>query len=242
VLGLTAYDSLTPPSRRWVVPWLLVAGLAVSPSVTWLSHELFPGPGYAFRHTQPGSTTPIGYHPCRPVEFVVYDVPAPDGVEGLLDEAIAAVSEASGLTFAYLGPAENPAAQNPSDPDSSQEPALIGWATPEDVDRLEGRTAGVGGSSTWAWDAELAQFVYIGGVVILDAPALAEMLEREDGRDLVRAVITHELGHLLGLDHVKDPDQLMHDENVGNTELGAGDRAGLAMLGADRCRDADLEP
>ena len=61
------------------------------------------------------------------------------------------------------------------------------------------------------------------------------MLERVDGRKYVRAVVMHELGHVLGLDHVDDRDQLMYDENVGQTELGPGDRAGLAALGAGRC-------
>ena len=48
-------------------------------------------------------------------------------------------------------------------------------------------------------------------------------------------MITHELGHVLGLDHAPDPRQLMYAENIGVTALADGDRRGLAILGAGRC-------
>jgi hypothetical protein len=235
VRGTIVHDAVTPAWRGRLLVLLLVVTAAFLP---WKSvyAEVFPGPGYTFVHTQPGSEDPIAYNPCRPIEFVVYHDPAPAGSEGILDEALEVVSEASGLEFAYLGPAENPAAQRHPDRASQQEPVLIGWATSADVAQLEGRAIGIGGSSTWAWDATRGEFEYVKGYVILEAPALGETLERPDGRDLVRAVIIHELGHLLGLAHVRDPDQLMHTENLGQTELGEGDLAGLAAVGAGRCQ------
>jgi hypothetical protein len=235
VRGTIVHDVVTPAWRGRLLVLVLVVATAVLPGWKTVYAEFFPGPGYAFRHTQPGSEDPIAYNPCRPIEFVVYHGPAPAGSEGILDEALEVVSEASGLEFTYLGPAENPAAQRRPDPSSQQEPVLIGWATSGDVAQLEGRAIGIGGSSTWAWDATRREFEYVKGYVILEARALGRMLERPNGRDLVRAVIIHELGHLLGLDHVRDPDQLMHTENRGQTELGEGDLAGLAAVGAGRC-------
>jgi hypothetical protein len=237
VRGTIVHDVLTPAWRGRLLVLLLVIAVAVLPGWKSVYAEVFPGPGYAFLHTQPGSEEPVAYNPCRPIEFVVYHDPAPAGSEGILDEALEIVSEASGFEFTFLGPAENPAAQRRPDPSSQQEPVLIGWATSADVARLEGRTIGLGGSSTWAWDGTRGEFEYIKGVVVLDAPALGETLERPNGRALVRAVIVHELGHLLGLDHVRDPDQLMHAENRGQTELGEGDLAGLAAVGAGRCEE-----
>lgn len=233
--GTIEHDAVRPVWRGRLLMLVVVA--AAGFLLPWKSvyAEVFPGPGYTFLNTQPGSEEPIAYNPCRPIEFVVYHDPAPDGSEGILDEALAIVSDASGFEFSYLGPAENPLAQRRPDSTSQQEPVLIGWATSADVEQLEGRAIGLGGSSTWAWDASRGEFEYIKGVVLLEAPALGEMLERPDGRDLVRAVIVHELGHLLGLDHVRDPDQLMHAENRGQTELGEGDLAGLAAVGAGRC-------
>jgi hypothetical protein len=45
-------------------------------------------------------------------------------------------------------------------------------------------------------------------------------------------VILHELGHLMGLGHVKTVGELMNPSGGGVTDLGAGDREGLRELGA----------
>ena len=71
--------------------------------------------------------------------------------------------------------------------------------------------------------------------VQLDAPGLTETLAFPEGPALVRAIIMHELAHVVGLDHVNDPTQLMHAENSGQLDFGAGDRAGLALLGTGKC-------
>ena len=50
--------------------------------------------------------------------------------------------------------------------------------------------------------------------------------------------IAHELGHVVGLDHVADPYQVMHDTNAYPLpSYRAGDRRGLAELGLGRCYD-----
>jgi hypothetical protein len=193
-----------------------------------------PGPGYAFRDTQPSSSLPIGFDPCNPVEYVVYGVHAPPGTDGVIGSAIEEISAATGLEFVYRGPAQNPLLKEPSEDGSVREPVLIGWARPQDVDRLTDRTAGLGGSRH-AWNAERGEFEYVTGGAVLNTAAAEEMLEKVDGRKYVKAVVMHELGHVLGLDHVDDPDQLMYHDNVGTTELGPGDRAGLAAVGAGRC-------
>ena len=67
-------------------------------------------------------------------------------------------------------------------------------------------------------------------MVALDRDAFAAMADRP-GPDLRGAVIEHELGHVLGLGHVDDPDELMYAETTNRTTLGAGDRAGLGLVG-----------
>ena len=94
--------------------------------------------------------------------------------------------------------------------------------------------AGLGGSGY----AEAAgqPLVLAAGQISLDAPDLAGiMASRPDGAAEVRAIIMHELGHVLGLAHVNDPSQLMYAENKGVQDFAAGDRAGLALLGAGPC-------
>jgi hypothetical protein len=111
---------------------------------------------------------------------------------------------------------------------------LIAWTTAQHVSALEGRTVGLGGSTATA-DYPGAPRHYIGGAVSLDAPDLARMLSRPQGRALVRAVVMHELGHVVGLAHVADAHELMNAENDGLTSFGPGDRRGLAALGGGHC-------
>ena len=49
------------------------------------------------------------------------------------------------------------------------------------------------------------------------------------------AILLHELGHLVGLDHVDSRDELMYSDNVGKREFGTGDLNGLVELGKGRC-------
>lgn len=74
------------------------------------------------------------------------------------------------------------------------------------------------------------------GGVTLDGPQLQTVLGERGGKAEVRAVIEHELGHLVGLDHVADPTQLMNPDRVrGQVPFGAGDLTGLALLGRGNC-------
>lgn len=81
----------------------------------------------------------------------------------------------------------------------------------------------------------LDQEKYIGGTVYLDGPQLAGLLQRPDGHARARGVVMHELGHLVGLDHVDNDSQVMAPRGSTVTEFGAGDRAGLRLLGSGGC-------
>ena len=70
----------------------------------------------------------------------------------------------------------------------------------------------------------------MGGQVALDG---ADMRNKSDG--FVKALVLHELGHLVGLDHVEDQRELMYPTMTGLRSFGPGDRSGLAALGAGRC-------
>jgi hypothetical protein len=180
----------------------------------------------------------VAFDPCRPVHYVVRPDNAPAGTDRLIQEAVSAVSAASGLKFVYdgttaEGPSETREAYQPERYGKKWAPVLITWSTPEESPDLAGKVAGTGGSSSVQIPGE--PYVSVTGQVTLDAPGLAETLARPDGPPLVRAIIMHELAHVLGLDHVKDPTQLMNEENTGQFDFGAGDRAGLALLGTGAC-------
>jgi hypothetical protein len=74
------------------------------------------------------------------------------------------------------------------------------------------------------------------GTVSLDATELPELLEDPDDVPVVRAIVLHELGHLVGLAHVDDDTQLMYPEaQRAVTDYADGDLTGLARLGAGPC-------
>lgn len=184
----------------------------------------------------------VAYDPCRPVHYVVRPENAPAGGDVLIREAVAATSQASGLQFVYDGttteaPADDRQTFQPDRYGKRWAPVLVAWSTPVETPALAGEVAGLGGSGyAQAAGQPLLPLVLAAGQVSLDAPDLAEIVaSRPDGAAEVRAIIMHELGHVLGLDHVNDPTQLMFAENMGLMGFAAGDRAGLARLGTGPC-------
>lgn len=190
--------------------------------------------GYAFSATQPGRPDqPVGYSPCEPVRVVLNDAAAPEGAAGLVEDALEEVSSLTGLRLELVGRTDELPTQDGSrDLDA---PALVAWTDREKVPALAGRVAGLGGST--AVEVPMRNRAWLRtGQVALDTPDLAVILDRPDGAEQAYAIILHELGHLVGLDHTEDSSQLMHSENVGVSRFQPGDRRGLAKLGNVPCR------
>ena len=180
----------------------------------------------------------VAYDPCRPVHYVIRPENSPAGGEKLVHEAVAEISAASGLRFVFdghtaEGPSRDREKYQPDRYGKRWAPILLTWSAPAETPGLAGDVAGLGGSEYAHIPGH--PFVYVAGQVMLDAPGLAPVLGYPGGAELVRAVVIHELGHVLGLGHVDDPGQLMHEDNVGLTQLADGDRAGLALLGTGAC-------
>lgn len=186
-----------------------------------------------------GDGSPVGYSPCRPLHYVINNELAPAGSEHLVSEAITTISAATGIIFAYDGTTtELPSPQRPPyQPDAYGErwaPLLIAWTTPEVAPQLKGKVIGTGGSTHYGYDDGPKTFVT--GGLDLDAPQIADELLNPDGRLYATAVILHELSHVMGLDHVEDPTQLMYPE-IGTPEgLSTGDLNGLYELSKAQCR------
>jgi Matrixin len=194
--------------------------------------------GYELRPSPDPDQAFVAYDPCRPVHYIVRPDNAPPGTDQLVHEAVAKVAAATGLQFENDGlTSESTAEQRKTylpDLDGNRLAlVLIMWSTPEESPGLAGKAAGQGGSAYERTPGH--PYVYVKGVVKLDAPALADIMQWPDGPALVRAVIMHELGHVVGLDHVDDPHQLMSAENNRQTEFADGDRAGLALVGSGPC-------
>lgn len=204
-----------------------------------LPPEAFDGEGYAFLHTQPSSpTVPVTYDPCHPVRIALNPAHAPEGGREVTEDAIFEVSQATGLDFELTDDTdERPASGRPLS-DSARygqgySPILVAWSDPVETPRLAGDVAGLGGSVPLGGAFGTSWLVT--GHATLDAPDFERLLSGHDGRDRARAIVMHELAHVVGLDHVDDPDQLMYADNVGRTRWGIGDLAGLRLLGAGPC-------
>ena len=193
---------------------------------------------YRFHASPDPEQEMVAFDPCRPVHYVVRPDGAPAGGQELVEQAVAEISAATGLRFVDDGPTtESPSEdRDPYQPERYGKrwaPVLITWSDPAEVPGLAGNVAGLAGPVTR--QAPDGPFVHVTGQVVLDAPDLRAGLEQRGDTAGVRGVVLHELAHVVGLDHVDDPGQLMHPDGADVTGLADGDRAGLARLGAGEC-------
>jgi hypothetical protein len=197
-----------------------------------------PVPNDSYRFSRGDGAAPAGFNPCRPVHYVMRPAGMPAGGQRIVQDAMKRLSRATGLEMVYDGPtAEAPRQARPSvlkDLYGDRwAPVLITWSDPAEFPDLTGDVAGLGGGvNVNAGDRD----VTVSGALTLDAPQLAGMLRLHDGGNLVRAVLLHELGHVVGLGHVDDRTQLMSpDLSPAVTDYAAGDLTGLAVLGSVPC-------
>lgn len=197
------------------------------------------GGTHAFVAVQSDGRTLVAYDPCRPIHYVVRPDNAPVGGQQLIDDAVARVSRVTGLQFIYDGtteesPVKDRALYQPDRYGKRWAPVLISWQTTTEDPDLAADVAGEAGSSRVAFPGEPA--VYVSGAVALDAAQFGQILSTRGGAAVARAIVLHELGHLVGLAHVADPTQLMFPEaSPGVVDFAAGDLTGLAQLGAGAC-------
>lgn len=182
---------------------------------------------------------PVGYDPCRPVRYVVNPAGMPAEGAQLVREAVASVSAATGLVFVDEGVTTEPLgerreAHQPARYGDRWAPVLIAWGDASTYPALAGDVAGVAGSVVVAPDGAGSER-YVTGEVVLDRQDMTDILAWPDGYRQARAVVVHELGHLVGLGHVEETTSLMHERGTGHVELAAGDRQGLAAVGQGPC-------
>ena len=195
---------------------------------------------YAFMRTLPElGGRPVTWDPFRPIHLVVNNAEAPAGANELIREASDSVSSATGLQFVIDGTTTEAPTNERAPVDNARyggrwSPVLVAWTDPAVVPELHGRVAGVAGPVGAPYYTASQQH-WVSGTVNLDGPQFREILQRGDGRAAARAIVMHEFGHLVGLDHVPSRDELMYESNIGQTAFGAGDREGLRQLGLGVC-------
>lgn len=197
-----------------------------------------PSSAFRFLSTQENSDDPVAYDPCRPVHVTVNGL-APEGGNEVLAAAVAKVASATGLRFVWDAPTD----ELPSDDREAYQPdrygdrwapVLIGWETDNLNPDMAADVVGLAGSRSLSFPGRPS--VYLTGQIELDARQLAEVLARPEGVAEARAIVQHELAHVVGLGHVDDPSQIMFPEGrLGVRDFGPGDLTGLAALGRGAC-------
>jgi Matrixin len=193
---------------------------------------------YSFLRTDDGA--PVGFDPCRPVTYVVRTDGAPAYGQETITWAFDRISRATGLRFVDEGttdeaPSTGRLAYQPQRYGYRWAPVLVAWSWPPEISDLTGPAAGMAGPLS-VESAAAGRRVAVSGQVVLDAPQLNELAADPAATAVLRAVVLHEVAHLVGLGHVDDPSQLMHPQTSPFvTDFAAGDLTGLDILGRGPC-------
>jgi hypothetical protein len=191
---------------------------------------------YEFLYDQPRFPgVPVTYSSCDPIHVVINDAFGPKGADGVIEEALVEVERASGLHLVVDGRTSEPySSSRPLRKDGEWNPVLIAWSSPDLVTRLEGSVGGLGGSR-WVDDSRTGYRHLVTGGIVLDTPDMTRFLERGARRSMLRGLVQHELGHLLGLAHVDDEGEMMNPHGRNDGRMGPGDLVGLARAGSGTC-------
>jgi hypothetical protein len=222
----------TPPPVAPPVP----SGSASTPTT--------PDDAFAFSNVayRDGVRVPVRWNPCQPIEYQLDLIEAPPGARAAIQSAIDRTSEATGIAFVSDGDTDR-TAKDLFDRfffadalHSVYRPVLI-TAVSHEVFRDLGASKRAVAFAHPEEGARSTDDQYVAGLVVIDG----EVPYAHAGRWSMQLVVQHELGHLVGLGHVRDPSQLMFSFEVAHSTIpnpiegwGEGDLQGLERLGADQ--------
>jgi len=196
--------------------------------------------GYAFIAQHPDGS-PVTFDPCRPVHVAVNPAHEPAGGRDLLLQALGELSTATGLHVVMDGDTTEVMTRDrrsyqPDRYGDRWAPVLVTWDSPATNPLLAGDVLGRAGPQAFTGTSDDSTR-WVTAQAVFNAPALHAQMRLGQDED-AKAVLLHELAHVVGLGHVTDPYQVMFDTNAYPLpSYRAGDRRGLAELGLGRCYD-----
>ena len=227
---------------RWVVAVcailaLSMGALAIAPLFEGTEGtEETRGPGFLFLdRTEQG--TPTRWNPCDPIHYVVNATLAPPGSIEDVHEAVRRVTAATGIAFDYEGTTDEEStiyreAYQPERYGDRWAPVLIAWVDPNDSDiPFERGDRVAAGVAVPVIPSTRLEDLYVTGWIAINADDPNPPGFSFPGQQ--GPVILHELGHLMGLGHVRTRGELMHPAGGGVVDFGPGDLEGLRQLGEE---------
>ncbi|MGO4257240.1 matrixin family metalloprotease [Marmoricola sp. RAF53] len=229
---------LARPLLPAVAAVLLTAGLGstaaeAAPEV----HDAAPDPVYAGPAAAAGTAAAAHaggsglfgarWNPCQPITYRVNPRGGYAGSVGDVRRAFEQVGAATGIRFVYRGTSNGIAFRGTQD---RRADILVSWATPRQVPGLRGPVAGLASSSY----AKLGTGVHenVQGRIALDRTARLRHGFPRSGATSWGQVYLHEIGHVMGLDHVGRRNQVMYPVvGPANHRFGAGDLRRLRQVG-----------
>lgn len=224
--GLDAVYELTAPGwhgthrLRTVAPRTLLAREEISDTRTVKVTMGYPSRGR--RSDWSWLTAPDArWDPCQRITYRINPSGGHRRATADIKAAFRTMGRVTGFEFTYLGRTTRRITRHQHGYHPADTDVLVDWQRPRQEKGLSGGTAGIGGH--WVQDGRRFD-----GYVVLDQ---TERLKRS----VWRQVVTHELGHVMGLGHARSPSQLMHGTSSSkNIRWGAGDLAGLRQVGPSR--------
>jgi hypothetical protein len=184
--------------------------------------------------------SPDRWNPCEPIHYRVNLADAPPQAMDDLREAMERVTDATGIGFVDDGRTDEDVLDMQGHvfqaglPGQRWLPVLVTWLPQDDFQQLAQRPGALAFAYPQTGDGTLAD-QYVSGFVVVDAGA--GLQPGFDARYAEGLVLMHELGHLVGLGHVGDPNEVMFQaRDVAPSPIhdwGPGDLAGLERLGRD---------
>lgn len=236
------------------VPGCVVSG-HVDPRVTGLTPEDIPKlpADFSFFEVASDGCSPVRWNPCESVHYVINpDNATPTGMADVR-EAFRRLGEATGMTYVEdgmtdemgTGGGRGRAAYQPQRYGERWAPILVSWQS--NTRGTETVQIVGGGFPTLAGD------VYVTGNLFLNPDAVTNPAAGtkvgggfggETGFGPIGPegvtwgrIILHELAHIMGLGHVRDPSQLMYPETSQHTgrpaRFATGDLAGIRHVGQE---------